>query len=102
MGPPSTKLTKRDRARLRQLAGQAWEAELETELETLYEHFLTWAESGFNAFELSDLIHEFHNGVSRELYARYTTLPPTIAVSRAEALGILGEGELGQELLPTE
>ena len=99
MAPPSTKFTKRDRARLRQLAGQAWEAELENELEALFEHFTTWAENGLNAFKLSDLIHEFHNGMSRDLYARYTTLPPTITVPRAVALGILGEGDIDPELL---
>jgi hypothetical protein len=36
-------------------------------------------------------IHEFHNGVSRELYNRYTVLDSATAVSRAIALGILGE-----------
>ncbi|MGZ5228103.1 MAG: hypothetical protein ACXWCS_28435, partial [Burkholderiales bacterium] len=72
MAQASAKITKRDRARLRQLAGQAWEAELENELEVLFEHFTTWAENGLTAFELSDLIHEFHNGISRDLYARYT------------------------------
>jgi hypothetical protein len=46
------KITKRERARLRQLAGQAWEAELETELETLFEDFCQWADKGMSAFEL--------------------------------------------------
>jgi len=99
MAASTSKFTKRNRARLRQLAGEAWEAELERELEVLFEHFGTWAESGLNAFELSDLIHDFHNGISRELYARYTTLPPTITVPRAVALGILGEADVGSELL---
>src|SRR5712691_2934162 len=99
MAAASSKLTKRVRARLRQLAGEAWEAELNRELEVLFDHFSTWAEDGLSAFELSDLIHEFHNGISRDLYARYTTLPPTITVPRAVALTILGEGDLGPELL---
>jgi hypothetical protein len=99
MSAASNKLTKPDRARLRELAGEAWAAELNRELEVLFEHFSTWADNGLSAFELSDLIHAFHNGISRDLYARYTTLPPTITVPRAVALGILGEGNLGVKLL---
>jgi hypothetical protein len=39
------------------------------------------------------------HGTSRELYGRYTGLEPAIAVSRAVALGILSEAEVGAELL---
>lgn len=52
-----------------------------------------------SCFDLSDKIHEFHNGASRELYGRYTGLEPVIAVSRAVALGILSEAEVGPDLL---
>lgn len=96
---PVRRFTKRERARLRELAGAAWEAELEAELEKLFEAFLKWADSGMSAFDLSDRIHEFHNGISRELYGRYTGLDPEITVPRAVALGILGEGELDEALL---
>lgn len=99
MTQPVRRFTKRERARLRELAGAAWEAELEAELEKLFEAFLKWADSGMSAFDLSDRIHEFHNGISRELYGRYTGLDPEITVPRAVALGILGEGELDEALL---
>jgi len=89
---------KQERALLRQFAGQAWEAELDSELENLFEDFCKWADKGLSGFELSEKIHEFHNGVSRELYNRYTALNPEIAVSRAVAIGILGEEELGATL----
>jgi hypothetical protein len=96
---PAPKLTKRERAQLRQLAGLAWEAELESELEELFEDFLKWADDGMDAFNLSEKIHKFHNGISRELYGRYTGLDPEITVPRAVALGIVGEVELGDVLL---
>ena len=98
MTQPVQRFTKRERAQLRELAGAAWEAELEAELEKLFEVFLKWADSGIGAFDLSDKIHEFHNGISRELYSRHTGLDPEITVPRAIALGILGEGELDEVL----
>ena len=99
MTQPVQRFTKRERAELRELAGAAWEAELRDALEKLFEDFLKWADNGMDAFELSERIHAFHNGVSRELYGRYTALHPEITVPRAVALGILGEGELSEGLL---
>jgi hypothetical protein len=96
---PAQRFTKREKAELKELAGAAWEAELKAELEKLFEDFLKWADNGMDAFDLSERIHQFHNGVSRELYGRYTSLDPEITVPRAIALGILGEGELGEALL---
>ena len=99
MSQPPQRFTKRERAELKELAGAAWEAELRDVLEKLFEDFLKWTDNGMDAFELSERIHEFHNGVSRELYGRYTSLHPEITVPRAVALGILGEGELSDGLL---
>ena len=70
-----TQYTRKEISLLRQLAQEAWEAELTRELEELFETFCKWADKGVSAFDLSDQIHEFHNGVSRELYNRYTGLP---------------------------
>ena len=94
-----TDITKAERARLRTLAQEAWESELRDALNELFEDFGKWADDGMSAFDLSDRIHEFHNGVSRELYGRYTTLSPEIVVSRAVALKIVREDALGETLL---
>lgn len=84
---------------MRSLAQEAWESELRDALTELFEDFGKWADDGMSAFDLSDKIHEFHNDISRELYGRYTTLGPEILVSRAIALGIVGEDALDQPLL---
>ena len=99
MSQLAPRFTKRERAQLRHFAGVAWEAELESELEKLFEDFLKWADDGMGAFELSERIHKFHNGISRELYGRYAALDPEITVPRAVALGVVGEMELGEALL---
>jgi hypothetical protein len=97
--PDQLKITKSERALLRSLAEEAWDTELRDALTELFEDFGKWADDGMSAFELSDKIHEFHNGISRELYVRYTTLRPEILVSRAVAFGIVGEEALGKSLL---
>jgi hypothetical protein len=97
--PDQLEITKAERARLRSLAQEAWESELRDALTALFEEFGRWADDGMSAFDLSDKIHEFHNGISRELYGRYTTIGPEILVSRAVALGIVDEGALGKTLL---
>jgi hypothetical protein len=91
-------LTRKEKALLRQLAGQAWESELSQELEALFKAFGRWANKELSAFELSDQIHEFHNGVSRDLYSRYTGSNPLPVVCGAIAVGILSEESLGPSL----
>ena len=98
-GPSKSKFSKSERALLRELVGEAWDAELREVLLELYEEFGKWADDGMSSLELSDKIHEFHNGISRELYGRYTTLDSDTLVSRAIALGLLEEEVLGDELL---
>jgi hypothetical protein len=98
-GPDKSKFSKPERARLRELAGEAWNAELSDALTELHEEFRKWADDAMDAFELSDKIHEFHNGLSRELYGRYTFLDSATLVSRAVALGLLEQETLGDDLL---
>ncbi len=95
----STEFTKSEKAQLRQLASEAWESELSNELEKLFEEFCTWTENGMSAFDLTELIHEFHNGASRDLYKRYSIRPPEIAVARAIALDITSEESFDAQLL---
>ena len=95
-----SKFTKSERAVLRQLASEAWDAELREALLELYEDFGTWADDGMSSFDLTDRIHEFHNGTARDLYKRYTGADPSFVVSRAIALGVLGVDAVVASLLP--
>lgn len=91
--------TRHEKSQLKQFASEAWEAELTRELEELFERFCIWADDGISAFDLSEEIHEFHNGVSRELYKCYSGLPPESAVARAIAMDVLSEQSLDPSLL---
>lgn len=94
----AAELNRSEKSLLRQLASEAWEAELTDALDELFERFCIWADNGISAMDLSEEIHQFHNGVSRELYKIYATLPPHLAVTRAIAMGILSAELLDQSL----
>jgi hypothetical protein len=93
------KYTKAQKKKLRSLAGIANERELDQELEKLYRHFESWRKKEISCFELSDLIHTFHQGVSREIWKMYAYPDPDTAVSRAVALGLLKKEEIPENLL---
>lgn len=91
--------TKTQKKKLRELAGIANERELDLELEILYHHFENWRNKKKSSFELSDLIHKFHQGPSREIWKMYTYSDPDTAVSRAVALGLLKKEDIPKNLL---
>jgi len=91
--------TKAQKKKLRELAGIANERELDQEMEKLYQHFATWRGGKIDCFELSDLIHKFHQGASREIWKTYAYGDPDTAVSRALMFGFLKKEEISEELL---
>jgi len=52
-----------------------------------------------DAFELSDAIHRFHDGVARDLYGFYTRGRPEMHVARAVAHGVLSREEVPEPIL---
>ena len=91
--------TKASKRKLRELAGLAYRRELGAELARLEAKFARWRSGEIDPFELSDEIHRFHDGVSRELYNLYGNLPPHQSVPRALARKILQETDVPPELL---
>ena len=91
-------LSKRERAVLRNLAAEAHEQELEDVLSDLYDKFCIWGGKGMNAFDLSELIHEFHDGVSRELYKTYVLGAPEISVAIGVSRGAIDPDDLDKKL----
>lgn len=95
----NNRFTKSERKELRKLAGLAYERELAKALEALEKSFRQWRKKKINAFELSDLIHKFHNGVARNLWSFYETGHTEIIVRRAIAEGIILETEVSLVIL---
>lgn len=91
--------SKRVRRLLREFAARAHEEELRRALATLAKGFERWARREIDGFELSDLVHEFHQGPSRDLFLRYSTRPHDSAVAYAIVAGIIDRREVPEELL---
>jgi len=95
----SRDITKKQRAEMRKLHGLAWEREVEKELGNLESSFKSWRNGEIDAFDLSELIHKFHDGKSRDLYNFYTHNNSPFAVPSAIAKGIIAEAEVSKGLL---
>ena len=90
--------TKSVRKKLSQLAGLAYERELGKNLEKLLGHFEEWKKGKLESSELSDLIHKFHNGASRDVYLKYQHLDKDALVAAAFVSGLISEEELTEPI----
>jgi hypothetical protein len=93
------KLSKTMKRQLRALAGIAYERELSNHLKELARNFNEWEANKIDCWDLSDKIHQFHNGISRELYNLYSnSVDLVLLVSRAIANNLLSRHEISEEV----
>ena len=85
------------RRELRLLASTAYERELGNALEELYLSFTEWKDKKIDCFELNQLIHEFHQKKSRELWNIYNQPDDEFNVVRAVRLGVLQPEEISEQ-----
>ena len=83
------------------MAEIAYERELTIASDALLHEFHRWKNKEIDVFELNDRIHEFHHGISRELYNRYSgnELIMSWCVASALQRGILTREEIGEDVL---
>ncbi len=93
------RFTKPERKELRKLAGLAYERDLAKALESLEDNFKRWRENKITAFELSDSIHQFHNGIARDLWSFYTNGYTDMIVTQAITDGIISKAEISPGIL---
>jgi hypothetical protein len=84
---------------IREYAGQAYEIELGRALGDLEQQFALWRNGQISAGELSDRIHVFHQGPSRELWGRYNARVDDMLVAHAIVTGLLPRETIPAELL---
>ena len=90
---------KRIKRLLREQAGRAHEEELRRALVPVAEAFKRWEHGELGSAELSDIIHRFHQGPARELFARYNNPYMNLAVAYAITVGVLDRRTIPAELL---
>lgn len=84
---------------IREFSAEAHERELHRELAGLAHHFEEWRKGQLGSGALSDLVHQYESGPSRELFKRYNGDLPDMMVAYAIAAGILKREEIPAELL---
>ena len=91
--------TKRLKKLLREYHSRARTEELRRALNGLAGDFEAWKSGEIDSDELSDRIHRFHDGTSREIFKSYNLgrLEPVLA--RAIGEGILAKSNVTSELL---
>lgn len=84
---------------LREQMGKAYEEEMRLALLPIAAAFEEWKAGKKSSGELSDMIHEYHQGIFRDLFNRYNVLSPDLLVPHAIATGILDKKNVPSEIL---
>lgn len=90
---------KRIKRLLREYAAAAHEEELRRALVPVSEAFQRWERGELGSGELSEILHQFHQGPARELWGRYNTPHLEMAVAFAITTGLLVRDTIPGELL---
>ncbi len=93
-------MNKKKKAELRRLAELVYERELGHWLAQLDHYFGRWRRGEIPASELSEHIHEYHQGPARYVWSQHVRLKhPDQRVAWGLAQGVLDETEIDPELL---
>ncbi|MBL8170703.1 MAG: hypothetical protein JNJ50_21255 [Acidobacteria bacterium] len=84
---------------LREQQTRAYEEELRRALLPLAAAFDEWRAGNMNSFDLGDVIHEFHQETSRDLYERYNYGDLRYNVAYAIVTGVLVRDQVPLEVL---
>ena len=84
---------------LRALAAAAHEEELRRALVPLQAAFDRWKRGELSSAELSDAIHQFHQGPAREVFDRYNSGVLEAAVAQAIVSGFIDRSGVAPEVL---
>ena len=74
--------TRSEKKRIRQLAGLAWDRGLRIELRKIAVAIEEMESGRLTPFDVTDLIHRFHNGAARDLYKQFSGSLSWLEVSR--------------------
>ncbi len=92
-------LTKAQLKEVRKLAGLAYERELAKAVGDLQNQFESWRRGELDVFGLHERIHQFHDGISRDLYKQYVLGEPGWNLAAAIRNGVVKECEVNPLIL---
>ena len=86
--------TKADRKHIREMAKLAWERKLRDEIVGIGDAIQKMQSGEISPNEVNDIIHQFHEGPSRELFKLFSDSLPWYAVCRAHYDGVIADDEI--------
>ena len=94
-------VSKQTRKRLRELKAIAHAKEIEIHLLKISNKFEDWKNKKIDCWDLCDQMHQFHNGIQRDLFNLYnaTGTNDMLAIARALALGIIKKEDIPTEVV---
>ncbi len=84
---------------IQEYAALAHDRELSSTLKALLIEFDLWEKGEISVGQLSNQIHEFHQGPLKQIWAKYEMSSKEAIIAFAIASGILQEEELPEELM---
>lgn len=95
-----SKISKKVRQQLRELISAAYTQEISHHLHELALNFDQWRNNKITCWELSDFIHQFHDGISRELFNLYnhSRYDIVLLLSRAVAQNLISLDAIPSEV----
>ena len=84
---------------IREHADRAWETENRIALGALADKFDQWREDKLATDELDHAVHEYHDGIGRDIWKRYVLGDPALALVRAVLAGVIDRDSLAPEVL---
>jgi len=90
-------MSKATKRRLRELAGIAYERELRKALQPVEQALADMHAGKRNAFEVSEVIHQFHQKPARELWIRYARSSLEMAIHSALFENVITPEEIPEE-----
>lgn len=92
-------LTKSQKRTVRELLGDAHEAEIASALIGVETAIQRWRSAEILPSEVSERIHEFHKE-TQEIFKTYNYLDPMLALARAVVFGLIEISRVPEELRP--
>jgi hypothetical protein len=92
-------LSKTQLREVRRLNGIAYERELAKAASDLQTQFESWRRGKSDVFALNEQIHQYHNGISRDLYKRYVMGEPTWNLATAINRKVIKEAEVDSRIM---
>ena len=93
-----TDISKKTRKKLKELGLRAYEKDMGRCLDVVYKHFQAWKAGEIEVWDVNQAVHDYHNGIARDLYKTYSMNDPLISVVFGVHQGLISIDDVPEEV----